>query len=100
GLLGITIGPTIDMHRQFTGEISVRIRGEYIMENFFDPDFTFTLTLTPRFDDGIVTWSHRTDLDSNLAAILSFLVLGFVGLIGYAIAAEIADDRLLDDEQQ
>lgn len=99
-LFDITIRPTSDMNGQFTGEISVRIRGEYAVEDFFDPDFTFTLTLTPRFDDGIVTWSYRTDLDSKLAAILSFLVLGFVGLIGYAIATEVVDDRLLDDAQK
>jgi hypothetical protein len=78
----------------------VKIRGEYFVDNFFDPDFTFTLTLIPNFEDGIITWSHKTDLDSNLAAILSFLVLGFVGLIGYAIAVEVVDDQILDDDQK
>ena len=43
---------------------------------------------------------HRTDLSSDLAAILSFLVLGFVGLIGYAVASDIVADELVDDDQQ
>ncbi len=100
-LFSITIGPGINPQTgQLTGEISVKIRGEYFVDNFFDPDFTFTLTLVPNFEDGVITWSHRTDLSSDLAAILSFLVLGFVGLIGYAVATEIVDDELVDEDQQ
>ncbi|MBT9613504.1 MAG: hypothetical protein IV108_09605 [Burkholderiales bacterium] len=99
-LFGVTIGPGIDMNGQFTGEISVKIRGEYFIENFFDPDFTFTLTLVPHFEGGVVTWSHRTDLSSDLAALLSFLVLGFAGLIIYGVAAEIVDDSLMTQEQR
>ena len=99
-LFGITIGPAINSNGLFTGEINVVIRGEYFVDNFFDPDFTFTLTLVPTFADGVVTWSHRTDLSSDLAALLSFLVLGFVGLIIYGIATEVVDDSLVTSEQQ
>ena len=100
-LFSVTIGPGINpQNGQLTGEISVKIRGEYFVDNFFDPDFTFTLTLVPNFDDGVITWSHKTDLSSDLAAILSFLVAGFVGLIGYAIASDIAADALVDEDQR
>jgi hypothetical protein len=54
----------------------------------------------PHFADGVVSWSHRTDLSSNLASILSFLVFGFVGLIGLAVISEIVDDKLLDEDQR
>jgi len=99
-LFSVTIGPGVDANGQFTGEISVKIRGEYFVDNFFDPDFTFTLTLVPHFEDGVVTWSHRTDLSSDLAAILSFLVLGFAGLIIYGVATEIVDDTLMTEDQR
>lgn len=99
-LFSVTIGPGFDANGQFTGEISVKIRGEYFVDNFFDPDFTFTLTLVPHFEDGVVTWSHRTDLSSDLGALLSFLVLGFVGLIIYGVATEIVDDSLMTPEQR
>lgn len=100
-LFSVSIGPGINpQNGQLTGEISVKIRGEYFVDNFFDPDFTFTLTLVPNFDDGVITWSHKTDLSSDLAAILSFLVAGFVGLIGYAIASDVVADSLVDEDQQ
>ena len=99
-LIGVSVGPKLDMNGQFTNSLAVIIRGEYFVDNFFDPDFTFTLTLTPHFDDGIVTWEYTTDLSSDLAAILSFVVFGFLGLIGYAIATEVVDDELIDEEQQ
>jgi len=100
-LFGVSIAPGINpQNGQLTGEITVKIEGEYFVDNFFDPDFTFTLTLVPNFDDGVITWSHRTDLDSTLAEVLSFVVLGFVGLIGYAIAADVIADDVLDDDQQ
>jgi hypothetical protein len=99
-LIGVSVGPKIGPNGQFTGALAVIIRGEYFVDNFFDPDFTFTLTLTPHFDDGIVTWEHGTDLSSDLVAILSFVVFGFLGLIGYAIATEVVDDELVDEEQR
>jgi hypothetical protein len=100
-LFSVSIGPEINpQNGQLTGAITVKIRGEYFVDNFFDPDFTFTLTLVPNFDHGVITWSHRTDLDSTLAEVLSFVVLGFVGLIGYAIATDVVADDLLDDDQQ
>jgi hypothetical protein len=37
-LFSVTIGPGINpQNGQFTGEISVKIRGEYFVDNFFDP---------------------------------------------------------------
>jgi hypothetical protein len=99
-LFGISIDPGIDENGQFNGNINVQIRGEYFLDNFFNPDFTFTLTLIPHFENGVVTWSHSTDLCSDLAAILSFLVFRWLGLIGYLVATEIADDALLDDDQR
>ena len=99
-LTSVSVGPKRDMNGQLTSSLAVIIRGEYFVDNFFDPDFTFTLTLTPHFDDGIVTWEYTTDLSSDLVAILSFVVFGFLGLIGYVIATEVADDELIDEEQR
>ena len=99
-LFSVTINPGLDPNALYTGEISIVIRGEYFVDNFFDPDFTFTLTLVPTFNDGVVTWSHRTDLSAPLAAVLATLVLGLVGLVGYAITTGVVSDDLLDDEQR
>lgn len=99
-LTGISIRPHRDQNAALTGEIDVIIRGEYFIDNFFDPDFTFTLTLVPSFDDGVVTWSHRTDLDSTLGEILAFLVLGLVGLIVFGVVADEMSGSLVDDDQR
>lgn len=99
-LSSISLRAGRDQNFQLTGEIQVVIRGEYYVDNFFDPDFTFTLTLVPEFADGVITWSHRTDLDSTLGALLSFLVLGFVGLVVYGIAKGAVADGLVDEDQR
>lgn len=100
-LTSVSVGPVLNPQTgQFTGDLAIAIRGEYFLDNFFDPDFTFTLTLTPHFDDGIVTWSFDTDLSSDLAEILSFVVFGFLGLIGYAIATDVIADDLLTEDQR
>jgi hypothetical protein len=99
-LISISLKPGRDQNNLLTGEIQVVIRGEYYVDNFFDPDFTFTLTLVPNFADGVVTWSHRTDLDSTLGEVLSFLVLGFVGLLVFGIASDVVADSVIDDAQR
>ncbi|CAN5878130.1 hypothetical protein BH23GEM9_BH23GEM9_08490 [soil metagenome] len=98
-LFDVTIGPN-RINGQITGNIDIRIRGEYQIDNFFDPDFTFTLTLIPIFRDGVVTWSHSTDLDVPLGSVFAFILLGFVGLIAFNVVADELSGSLVGDTER
>jgi hypothetical protein len=70
----------------------IRVKGEYAIEDFFDPDFTMRITMFPFIDDkGVLTFNPTFDL--NIPSIgwlvVGTALLGFLS-VGLAIPTTLA----------
>lgn len=71
-----------DDDTEFPNILVIRVRGEYSIDSFFEPDFTMTIRLIPSFSNGVLTFATDFDLNVPLTgwlivgtALLSFLSL-------------------------
>jgi hypothetical protein len=95
----------------------IEVEGEIFVDDFFDPNFTMKISLTPTFKDGILTF--RTGFDLNIPSagwlVVGFALLSFLSLnlaipltlatlaakaiaeeVGEEIAAPLIDAQLKD----